>query len=570
MLRELAIHNFAIIRDLEIGFHPGLNILSGETGAGKSILVGAVNLILGSRASQEMIRTNAAEAAVEAVLGVSSDGVCREILNGWGIECGQELNIRRSISRSGRNRVFINDQAASVQQLQQLSPLLISISGQHEHQLLLDPEIHLSLLDAYGELEPLGLRVKNIFLSWQGKKEELARIRRSKQQRAAEMDFLRFQFQELEAAKIRPDEDVELSRERDILKNAVALADAARAALGTLYSERGAVLERLNEVEKSLSAIIRIDPGRQHLLEFLEQAGINLKELSHLLQNYSGKIAADPSKLAGIEERLALLGRLGKKYGQSANEMLAKLEELRGIVGQECESDLREREVEKELGELEKLYLENAYELSNGRMDAASRLSDDVRRNLAGLDMRHARFSVQFIESGKDRGHEPLFSPSGMDRIEFLLAANPGEELKPLAKTASGGELSRILLSLKSLLSRRGEAETLIFDEVDAGIGGRTAELVGLQLKRLADRHQVICITHLPQIACHAEWHYQVRKVAAGGETTTGIRILPEDERCEELARMLGGVDISEKAREHARDLLLRASATRKGTAGQR
>jgi len=561
VLKELAIHNFAIIRDLEIEFHSGLNILSGETGAGKSILVGAVNLILGSRASQEMIRTSAAEAAVEAVLAISSDGASRRILNDWGIECGSELSIRRSISRSGRNRVFINDQAVSVQQLQQLSPLLISISGQHEHQLLLDPEIHLSLLDAYGGLEPSASEVRSIFLAWQEKKEELARLRRSKEKMAAELDFLRFQLQELEAAKIRPDEDVELSRERDILKNAVALADSAQMALGTLYSERGAVLERLIEVEKSLSSIIRIDPTQQHLLEFLEQAGINLKELSHLLRNYAGKIMADPAKLAGIEERLALLGRLGKKYGQSANEMISRLEELRGIVGQEGESGLHEQEMEKELQKHARLYLDKARELSSRRMEAASRLSDDVRSNLAELDMKHARFSVQFIEPGNGGEREPLFSPSGIDRVEFLLSANPGEDLKPLAKTASGGELSRILLSLKSLLGRRGEAETLVFDEVDAGIGGRTAELVGLQLKRLAERHQVICITHLPQIACHAKWHYQVRKEAAGGETTTSIRVLPEEERCEEIARMLGGVSISEKAREHARDLLLKASA---------
>lgn len=560
MLRELAIHNFAIIRDLEIEFRSGLNILSGETGAGKSILVGAVNLILGSRASQEMIRTSAAEASVEAILSLPSDGVAREILNDWGIECGSELTIRRSISRSGRNRVFINDQAVSVQQLAQLSPLLISISGQHEHQLLLDPEIHLSLLDAYGGLEPLGSEVRNIFLSWQEKKEELARLRRSKEKRAAEMDFLRFQLQELEAAKIQPDEDVELSRERDILKNAVALADAAQTALGTLYSERGAVLERLIDIEKSLSSIIRIDPAQQHLLEFLDQAGINLKELSHLLQNYAGKIVADPSKLARIEERLALLGRLGKKYGQSANEMISRLEELRGIAGQDGEAGFHEQEVEKELRELARLYLDKARDLSARRMEAASRLSGDVRRNLAQLDMKHARFSAQFIEPGNDGGREPLFSPSGIDRVEFVLSANPGEDLKPLAKTASGGELSRILLSLKSLLGGKGEAETLIFDEVDAGIGGRTADLVGIQLKRLAERHQVICITHLPQIACYAQWHYQVKKQAAGGETTTSIRVLPEGERCEELARMLGGVSISEKAREHARDLLLKAS----------
>lgn len=559
MLKELAIHNFAIIRDLEISFRSGLNVLSGETGAGKSILVGAINLILGSRASQEMIRTGASESAVEAVLTISEASAGRDILDGWGLECGPELVIRRSINRSGRNRVFINDQAASVQQLQQLSPLLISISGQHEHQLLLDPATHLGLLDTFGGLDPEVREIGKAFSALQEKKDELARTRRARERLAAEMDFLRFQLQELEAAKILPDEDTELGREREILKNASVLSESAHRGLGALYSERGAVLERLSEIEKELSAIIRVDPSQQHLLEFIEQARINLKELSHLLQGYAGRIIFDPAKLARTEERLAFLARLGKKYGSSANEMLARLEELRQSVGRDTDSGIIEEELQKALVELRVQYLKKARELSVKRSDAAGRLSIEVERNLAGLDMPRARFSVRFDEPADGSCQESLFSPAGIDRIEFLLSANPGEAQKPLAKIASGGELSRILLAIKSLLSRGGEAETLIFDEVDAGIGGRTAELVGIQLKLLARRHQVICITHLPQIACHAGCHYGVRKEASGEETVTSIRMLTEEERCNELARMLGGVAISEKVREHARELLEKA-----------
>lgn len=557
MLKEISIHNFAIIRDLEIGFQPGLNVISGETGAGKSILVGAVNLILGSRASQEMVRTGAAEASVEAVLSHTATGICAQHLQGWGIEPGPELIIRRSINRNGRNRVFINDQAASVQQLQQLSPLLISISGQHENQLLLDPETHLGLLDSFGDLEEMCGAVREIHAGWQEKREELARFRRARAQQAAQMDFLRFQLQELEAAKIKPDEDVELSRERDILKNAGVLAEASRRALEALYSERGAVLERLCDIEKELSSITRVDSSQNGLFEFLEQSRINLKELVHLLQQYAGKIVFDPGKLAAVEERLALLGKLGKKYGASANEMLARLEELRAVVGQEEESGFREEEAEKEIERLRGAYLEKAGELSLRRSEAAQRLSTDVQRNLAELDMPHARFSVRFLGGDDARDY---FSPTGIDRIEFLLSANPGEELKPLAKVASGGELSRILLAVKSLLSRKGEAETLVFDEVDTGIGGRTAELVGLQLKELAVRHQVICITHLPQIACYGRWHYLVKKVAAADETATGIHMLSEEERAEELARMLGGISISDKVRDHAKELLEKAA----------
>ncbi|MFZ2447603.1 MAG: DNA repair protein RecN [Syntrophobacteraceae bacterium] len=564
MLKELAIHNFAIIRELEIGFQDGLNVLSGETGAGKSILVGAINLILGSRASQEMIRSGAAEAAVEAVLAGPPGDICRGVLDGWGIERGAELTIRRSISRTGRNRVFINDQAVSVQQLQQLSPLLISISGQHEHQLLLDPEVHLGLLDAFGGLDPLCGRVRESWSAWLATKDELSRARRAREQRAAQLDFLLFQLQELEAAKIQPHEDEELGREREILKNAAVLSEAAQKALGSLYADRGAVLERLAEIEKELFSLTRIDPAQGHMLEYLDQARINLKELSHLIQQYSGRIVFNPARLSEVEERLALLGRLGKKYGSSADEMLARLKELRGLVGQEAESGFREEEIERKLEEHRRQYLDLAGELSRKRSEASGRLATEVERNLAELDMPRARFAAQFTEGGEGGGREPLFSPAGMDRVEFLLSANPGEDLKPLAKVASGGELSRILLALKSLLSRKGEAETLIFDEVDAGIGGRTAELVGLQLKKLAGRHQVICITHLPQIACHARWHYLVKKEAGAGGTATSIQMLADGERCEELARMLGGVSISDKVREHAKELLEKAMCDRR------
>lgn len=554
MLSSLAIHNYAIIRDLEIGFHTGLNVLSGETGAGKSIVVGAVNLILGARASGEMIRTGAAEATVEAVIQLKPSGrLCSRYLSEWGIDFGEELVIRRSIARGGRNRVFINDQAASVQQLQQLSPLLISISGQHEHQLLLDPETHLGLLDSYANLEEDCSGVRETYTAWQERREGLARMRRARAQKAAEMDFMRFQIAELESAKIRPNEDTELMQESEILKNAALLTHASQKAVNSLYSEKGAILERLSEVEKDLSTILNVDPSQSGLGEYLQQARIHLEETAHALQRYGERIVFDPSRLAAVEERLALLGRLGKKYGPSANDMLARLEELHKMAGDSEESGLREEELEREIESLRLAYLDKAGDLSRRRHEAAEKLCAEVSSNLADLDMPRASFGVRF--SGQDED-SPLFSPTGLDRIEFLLSANPGEDLKPLARIASGGELSRILLALKGLLGRKEEAETLIFDEVDAGIGGRTAELVGIQLSKLSERHQVICITHLPQIACYSKWHYLVKKQAEGNQTTTTISMLPENERAEELARMLGGISISERVREHARELL--------------
>ncbi len=437
MLTNLAIHNYAIIRDLEISFNEGFNVLSGETGAGKSILVGAVNLILGARASSEMIRTGAAEASVEAVMQVKPSGcLCEQYLSEWGIDFSPELVIRRSIARNGRNRVFINDQAASVQQLQHLSPLLISVSGQHEHQLLLDPETHLGLLDAFADLDEVRFEVRKIHTAWEEKRDSLSRMRRAKENKAAQMDFLRFQIGELESAKIRPNEDADLGQEREILKNAATLAQSSQRAVSALYSDKGAILERLSEVEKDLESILSVDPSQGSLGEYLRQARIHLEEITHALKRYAERIVFDPSRLAVIEERLALLSRLGKKYGLNANTMLARLEELRKMAGKSDESILREEELEREIETLCLAYTEKAGELSRKRRAASERLSAEVSKNLIELDMPRAQFYVRF--SGEDE-NPPLFSPTGIDRIEFLLSANPGEELKPLVRIASGG-----------------------------------------------------------------------------------------------------------------------------------
>lgn len=589
MLRELVVRNFAIIRHLEVFFQAGLNVLTGETGAGKSILVGAVNLILGSRASQEMIRTGENEASVEAAFSLSDHASLRERLNDWGIEPGEELLIRRSINRNGRNRIFANGQLITLQQLQQMAEGLISISGQHEHQLLLEAERHMPLLDAFGGLESLCNLVAGRYSEWAKTRDELQKLRKFKKEQAAHLEWVRFQLQELEAAKLQPNEDELLEQERNLLKHAATLKETAQNSYQALYAGRGAVLEQLSIVEKDLQTLKRIDPTQEPLSNHLEQGRIHLEELAHALQHYAHHIAFDPQKLAAVEERLALLQRLGKKYGGSVSAMLERLKDLRSTLGDEEGADAREERLEKELAKLHDAYLKDAGELSLQRREAAGRLSKEVEKTLRALDMPRARFAVAFdgatldtgagataeLRSGKEAtatGVEPekeaaragkdgttparAFTPNGIDQVEFLLSANPGEDLKPLAKVASGGELSRILLALKSLLSLKGEAETLLFDEVDAGIGGRTAELVGIQLKGLAGRHQVICITHLAQIACYGEHHFQVAKKQSGEETVSSIRPLPEEERVEELARMIGGISISETTREHAAELL--------------
>lgn len=561
MLSELIVHNFAIIRHLEVSFEQGLNIVTGETGAGKSILVGAVNLILGSRASQEMIRTGADEASVEAFFSLPDRHFAAGKLEEWGIDSTGDLIIRRTIARGGKSRVFINGRMAALQQLQQLARGLISVSGQHEHQMLLNADVHLGLLDTFGRLELERADVGEAHSRWAQTLDSLRKLRKLKQERASQLDWMRFQLNELETARLQPDEDVCLQQEINILKHAAILMDSATNAYQTLYAARGSVLEKLADVEKNLQSLSGIDPAQEHLRQHLEQGRIHLEELAHGLQQYSQHISSDPQRLSMVEERLALLQRLGKKYGGSVEAMLQRLAELREALALEEDADSIEDKLVKELARHRAQYLQRATALSGNRQEAALRLSREVQQTLAALDMPGARFSVEFDPAGEEGiENDTRFTPDGIDVIEFFLSANPGEDLKPLGRVASGGELSRILLALKSLLSREGEAETLIFDEVDAGIGGRTADLVGLQLLQLAARHQVICITHLPQIACYGMNHYKVAKQSAGDETLTTIEPLTAEDRLEELARMLGGISISERTRAHARELLLQAN----------
>lgn len=561
MLQEIVVNNLAIIRQLEVFFGPGLNVVSGETGAGKSILVGAVNLILGSRASQDLIRSGAKEAMVEALFKLPPDISLNTYLGELGIEFAGQLLIQRTISRSGRNRIFVNDQLVTLQQFQPLAASLASISGQHEHQTLLDPEIHLGLLDAFADLDDLCQDVASLYRQWSKVREELRKMQASRLQRAEQLLWMQAQLQELEAAGLKEGEKDALEHEVNVLKHAATLHDLAQRSYQSVYLDRDSILGQLASVEKNLEMLAKIDASQEPLRANLNEARIHLEELAHTLQKYASGISLDSHRLTAVEERLAALQRLTKKYGGSFDGLLQRRDELRGILNEDEQSDLVETKAQAELKQLQDKYLSRATELSAKRMEAGRRLAGEVEAVLANLDMHRARFEVQFEDRDRNNStsSDSAFSANGLDHLQFLLSANPGEDLKPLSKVASGGELSRILLALKSLLSRRGEAETLIFDEVDAGIGGRTAELVGRQLKLLAEKHQVICITHLPQIACYGDHHYRVAKQAHGKETLTEIELLSHEARIEELARMLGGIAISDKTRAQAIEFLQRA-----------
>ncbi len=557
MLSELLVRHFAVIEEIEVGFDPGLTMITGETGAGKSIIVGAVNLILGGRASQELIRTGCQEALVQARFLLDAHPRVRRRLEAAGLTASDELIVSRTIHRSGRNKVFVNGHLVTLQQLQELTRDLISVSGQHEHQQLLDSDRHLRLLDHYARLEKERLEVAARYRNWAAVRSELERFNKLRQQQLQQRDFLLFQLQELEAAQLQADEDLQLESERNLLKHAQTLHDAADRAHQLLYSDHGSALETLGEAEKEIRTLCAIDPHQHHLNEHLEQARIHLDELCHGLQQYAASISFDPYRLNEIEDRLALIQRLTKKYGGTVSELIERREELQRAVEEIDDPEAREAELRRRLADLGQAYLDRARDLSDKRRRAAQRLAGEVAAILEHLDLPRARFAVRFDPAEPATGDTDVhFSPAGIDQAEFLLSANPGEDLKPLAKVASGGELSRILLALKSLLGDRDHPETLIFDEVDTGIGGRTAELVGLQLQRLASHHQVICITHLPQIACYGEQHFRVIKESTERETQTTIRPLSRDQRVEELARMLGGVSISRQTRAHAREWL--------------
>jgi DNA repair protein RecN (Recombination protein N) len=554
VLAELTIRNFAIIDELSVSLGPGLTVITGETGAGKSILVNAINLLLGSRGSADLIRGGSQEASVTAVF-----------LRG---EEDKEFLVQRTLSVSGRNRVHVNSELTTVSALTSLCRGLVSISGQHEHQLFLDPEVQLHIIDRYGGLEEMRLSYGATFARLREAAAVLERLRRQLRERWERAELSRFQVEEIARAKIEPDEELRLAGEREILRHAERLHQGAVSAYDLIYGESGAMVERLGQCEKILADLGRLDQSLQSPLSTLEDLRLRLEDVALGLREYYQRMEADPARLKSVEERLDLLQRLMRKYGGSTRAVLAEEERLRHELEAVEDGEAAIAATERELADVRRRALSEARDLSTHRRETAERLARAMEDRLAALDMPHARFTVPFdTEQQGTQGHavqvgEFLLDENGMDGVTFLFSANPGEEPRPMAKIASGGELSRIVLALKELQARERAEETLIFDEVDAGIGGRTADMVGQRLKALARRHQVVCITHLPQIACYGEHHFAVRKATRQGRTTTALEALSGEARLEEIARMLGGVNVSPKTRAHAREMLEQARKT--------
>lgn len=558
VLTQLTISNFAIIRLLKIHFRPGLNILSGETGAGKSIIINAVNLILGGRASLDLIRSGSDEARVEALFRVPESSLVSSLLSELGLPFEGQLLIRRTISRGGRNRITINDAMVTLQTLTRIGPLLISISGQHEHQLLLRAENHLYLLDEFGGLSQERSRLAQAFGRYQALKEELLALEREIRAQEEREELRRFQIREIESARIKEGEDRLLEEERKRLRHAGQLLEIIAGARQRIYENEDSVLSDIARCIKGMEKAEDMDPRIGNIKQTLLSAKVELEEAALELRDMQNTIRADPLRQEEVEDRLHLLNRLKRKYGPSLEEVMAFKDRLSRMADDLEEKKRGVRGICEALKEMEKEVLALAGQLSGKRKKAAKRLEKSVESELNLLQMGGTRFRVHFQEGpgGDAQALMGAVAADGWDRVEFLLSPNVGEELRPLSRIASGGELSRIMLAMKTILARTGSVETLIFDEVDSGIGGATAEVVGEKLQSLAGYHQILCITHLPQIASKGETHFLVEKRVQDERVQTTISELDPEQRVREIARLLGGRVISPQALAHAREMM--------------
>ena len=557
MLRFLRISHLAVIDSLEIEFEPGLNVLTGETGAGKSMLVEAVGLLLGGRASADLVRTGEETAIVEALFDVGEG----------------ELLVRREITAQGRSRAFVNGSLTTVGGLKDLSPRLVELHGQNEYQTLRDSSTHLTVLDTFGSLDTLVAPVRSAFTQMRASKDALAQATHTASERQTRRELVEFQLAELDRADLKSaevDEDARLTAEREVLASAERVERLCAESYSALYESDAAVLAGLAGVWRRLAELALLDPRFEPFLEQREAIKSQLDDLAHFLRQYTDGIDASPARLQYVQERLALIEQLKRKYGPTLADVVGKRDELRRGLSDMDESGERTVQIERDYGAARTHYLEGAGELAGVRRSLAVEFARQLEAQLAELAMESTRLEVRFTSDSS----EAYWTADGTDQAELFVSANPGEELRSLARIASGGELSRIMLAIKTLTTTMhhglgggtagdrtivrssGEAPGLVFDEVDAGIGGHVAEVVGQKLRTLGSTFQVLCITHLPQIAACADTHYRIEKLIDRGRTTTRVTRLDEDARVEELGRMLSGSGITEGMRASAREML--------------
>jgi DNA repair protein RecN (Recombination protein N) len=563
MLAELSIRHFAIIDDLTISFDEGLTVLSGETGAGKSIIINAVNLLLGARASAAMIRTGAEQAELEALFHIPPQGPAAEAMRHQELDAADGLVVRRIIARNNRHKVYINGRLSTMTLLARLTASLASISGQHANQLLFREEEHLRLLDRFGGLMPLRQDVYDRYHSLLPLLGELASLKAAGSRRDEQRDLYRFQREEILQADLQPEEENQLQQELERLKNADLLHATASRAIDRLYGASGAVVEQIVEVRKQIEKAAAIDPALAEESNRLDDTVYRIEDTVEHLRGYRDTIDMDPHRLETVEERLLLVRQLIRKYGGTEEALREHLTTIKEKLDTIDNIDETIAAHEERIGAEANTLAEKALLLSRKRKKSAIALAQQVETELAELKMAGTRFDLDFT-SREPEGDTPpplvtagrVIDETGCDRVTFMISPNVGEALKPLAAIASGGELSRVVLALKAILASNEALETVVFDEVDAGIGGGVAERVGRKLATLARHHQIICITHLPQIARYARHHFSISKSVTDGRTRTTITPLDEDSRVREIARMLGGEKVTPTTIDHAREML--------------
>jgi DNA repair protein RecN (Recombination protein N) len=555
MLRELAVENYAVIERARIAFHAGLNLLTGETGSGKSIVVDALGLLLGGRASSDAVRSGAGRARVAGIFEVREHPGIKELLETAGIETEDgELLIEREILAEGKSRAFVGSRPVAASLLRELAPQLADIHGQHDQQLLFLHDAQREMLDAFAGSWDLLASVAGAYVEWQRAGKELEELERSEQERLRLADLWEFQRNEIESAGLAPGEDLTLESERRVLLNVQRLEELAGAAYAATYDSPESALMLTRTAAKRVDEICRIDSKLEPAREHLRAAALSLEEASYALRDYLGRLEANPARLEEIETRLAAIDRLKRKYGQTVAEILDFFEEVRVQLASVERAGERIGQLHALRDQLAIEFERLAGELSERRRSAGCRLAKQVEAELGQLAMERTEFRVQIAPAP--------WSETGADGVDFLVSPNPGEPARLLEKVASGGEISRIALALKTCLSALPAGpgalapRTLVFDEVDAGVGGSAAEGIGRRLKKLAALNQVLCVTHLPQIASFADHHYRVEKRESGGRTVARIDELDPAGRTREIGRMLSGHRLTAEALKHAEQLI--------------
>lgn len=555
MLNSIHISNFAIVDHLELDLPIGMIVLTGETGAGKSILLDALGLALGDRADSQVVRHGCDRAEINITFDIATMPEVQDWLQQRELDDGTDCLIRRTINADGRSRGYINGQPQPLTELRELGEMLVDIHGQHAHQSLLKRDSQRQTLDAYAAHPVLVAQTQSTYKHWQQLRDELDRMQQQRADRDARLDLLRFQVDELDQLAPQPNEMEHLELEHQRLAHASKLLEGSERAYQMLYdNEQGAVLSLLQNTSNELSQLSRFDEALAPIAQLLEGAAIQVQEAASELRHYTGSVELDPAQLAQVESRMGELLRLARKHHTTANELPAHLDKLRSELDALENADLRAEHLNAEIKRAAQTYRSCAEQLSASRRAAATKLSEAVSQDMQQLGMKGARFEIQLIALA-----EGEFSTHGLERIEYMVCTNPGQPAQPLSKIASGGELSRISLAIAVNTASQHGIPTLVFDEVDVGIGGGTAEIVGHLLRQLGSTRQVLCVTHQPQVAALGHHHLHVSKQAKEGATVTQIQPLLQQQRVEELARMLGGIEITQSTLLHAGEMLERS-----------